>query len=85
MMELSDAIQNVRRSMDARVIGQEPVKEALLLGLVAREHFYLMGEPGCAKTLLAEVAGVHTAANVLNGGAQGDRSPRGARGEPGPG
>jgi MoxR-like ATPase/Mg-chelatase subunit ChlD len=42
--------------MDAHVIGHEPVKEALLLGLLAHEHFYMEGEPGCAKTLLAEVA-----------------------------
>src|SRR3989304_1839268 len=60
-MELADALQNVRRSMDAHVIGHEPVKEALLLGLLAHEHFYVEGEPGCAKTLLAEVA-----ANAVN-------------------
>lgn len=46
--------------LDAFIIGQEGVKEAMLLALIAREHIYLQGEPGCAKTLLAEVAG-HTA------------------------
>jgi len=55
-MSLAQSLHNVRKRMDAHVIGHEPVKEALLLGLVAREHFYVEGEPGCAKTLLAEVA-----------------------------
>ena len=40
--------------MDAFVIGHEAEKEAMLLGLIAREHIYLQGAPGCAKTLLAE-------------------------------
>ena len=60
-MDFAPALQNIRASMDAHVIGHEPVKEALLLGLVAREHIYVLGEPGCAKTLLAEVA-----ANAVN-------------------
>ena len=41
--------------MDAFIIGQNPVKEALLLALIGHEHLYIEGEPGCAKTLLAEV------------------------------
>ena len=55
-MTIAQTLGNVRKSMDAHVIGHEPVKEALLLGLLAHEHFYIEGEPGCAKTLLAEVA-----------------------------
>jgi len=33
-------------ALDAAVIGQEDVKEALVLGLVAREHVYVEGPPG---------------------------------------
>ncbi|MBI3993482.1 MAG: AAA family ATPase [Candidatus Lambdaproteobacteria bacterium] len=54
---LQHTFQTIRGQMDAFVIGQAPVKEALMLGLIAHEHIYLQGEPGCAKTLLAEVAG----------------------------
>lgn len=38
------------------VVGHDDVKEALLLGLLCREHVYLEGPPGIAKTRLAEVA-----------------------------
>ena len=48
-------LHTIRNSMDAFIIGQTPVKEALLLALIAHEHLYIEGEPGCAKTLLAEV------------------------------
>ena len=54
---INAALFAMRERMDAFIVGQEPVKEALLLALIAREHVYLEGEPGCAKTLLAEVAG----------------------------
>ncbi len=37
-----------------RVVGHEDAKHGLLLALVAREHAYLEGPPGCGKTLLAE-------------------------------
>ena len=42
------AFETIRHQMDAYVIGQAPVKEALMLGLIAHEHIYLQGEPGCA-------------------------------------
>jgi MoxR-like ATPase len=42
--------------MDQYVVGHDDVKEAILLGLIAREHIYLEGPPGTAKTMLAELA-----------------------------
>ena len=42
--------------LDERVVGHDDAKRALLLGLVCREHIYLEGPPGTAKTLMAEVA-----------------------------
>ncbi len=41
--------------MDQYVIGHDDVKEAIMLGLIAREHIYLEGPPGTAKTMLAEL------------------------------
>ena len=35
---------------------QTAVKEGILLGLITREHVYLEGPPGVAKTFLAELA-----------------------------
>ena len=49
------ALKEVRSQMDHFVIGHSAVKEAMLLALIAREHIYIQGEPGCAKTLLAEL------------------------------
>lgn len=57
---INDALNTIRERLDEFVIGQDGVKEALILALIGREHLYLQGEPGCAKTLLAEVVG-HTA------------------------
>jgi len=42
--------------MDRYVIGHDDIKEAILLGLIAREHVYVEGPPGTAKTMLAEIA-----------------------------
>ena len=44
---LTDACANV---------SQTAVKEGILLGLITREHVYLEGPPGVAKTFLAELA-----------------------------
>jgi MoxR-like ATPase len=41
--------------MDKYVVGHDDVKEAILLGVIAREHIYLEGPPGTAKTMLAEI------------------------------
>ena len=44
-------ISRLRRSLDARIIGQSQLKDALVLGLVSKEHVYVEGPPGAAKTL----------------------------------
>ncbi len=60
------AARALRAALDMRVVGHDDAKQGLLLALVAREHAYLEGPPGCAKTLLAETlsaaAGARTAA-----------------------
>jgi MoxR-like ATPase len=42
--------------LDAAVVGHGEAKRALLLALLCREHIYLEGPPGAAKTRMAEVA-----------------------------
>ncbi len=46
----------LRCLLDHHVVGHDEVKTALLLALVTREHIYIEGPPGTAKTRLAEVA-----------------------------
>ncbi len=50
-MDLLDAI---RSALDASLVGQADAKTGLLLAVLAREHAYLEGPPGCGKTRLAE-------------------------------
>lgn len=45
----------LKEEMDKLVVGHEEVKIALLLGVMAREHIYVEGPPGTAKTMLAEI------------------------------
>ncbi len=45
----------LKEEMDKLVVGHEEVKNALLLGIIAREHIYVEGPPGTAKTMLAEI------------------------------
>jgi MoxR-like ATPase len=45
----------LRSEMDRFVVGHTAVKTGLLLGLMAREHIYIEGPPGMAKTMLAEL------------------------------
>lgn len=45
----------LKEEMDKLVIGHEEVKISLLLGVIAREHIYVEGPPGTAKTMLAEI------------------------------
>ncbi len=47
--------KTLRDEMDNLVIGHEDVKTALLLGVISREHIYIEGPPGTAKTMLAEI------------------------------
>ena len=56
MQPLYDALNHVRKAMDQFVVGHEDIKEAILLALTAREHVYIEGPPGSAKTMLAEIA-----------------------------
>eukprot|EP00928_Gymnodinium_smaydae_P031400 TRINITY_DN23054_c0_g1_i5.p1 TRINITY_DN23054_c0_g1~~TRINITY_DN23054_c0_g1_i5.p1 ORF type:complete len:771 (-),score=144.81 TRINITY_DN23054_c0_g1_i5:129-2300(-) len=50
-----DGLRSLRRVLDDRVVGQSHAKEAVLLALLAREHAYIEGPPGVAKTYLAEL------------------------------
>ena len=45
----------LKEEMDKLVVGHEEVKLALLLGIIAREHIYIEGPPGTAKTMLSEI------------------------------
>ncbi|MBM3225191.1 MAG: MoxR family ATPase, partial [Candidatus Tectomicrobia bacterium] len=55
LMDVLPGLQQIRGEMDRYVVGHDDVKEAVMLGLVAREHIYLEGPPGTAKTMLAEI------------------------------
>ncbi len=52
---MHERLKPLRELLDARIVGHDDVKRALLLGLVCREHVYLEGPPGAAKTLMAEL------------------------------
>ena len=52
---MSNAFEVLRNEMDELVIGHDDVKTALLLGVIAREHIYIQGPPGTAKTMLSEI------------------------------
>ena len=54
-MAVLEGLAQIRGEMDKYVIGHDDVKEAIMLGLIAREHIYLEGPPGTAKTMLAEI------------------------------
>lgn len=45
----------LKEEMDNHVIGHSDVKMALLLGIISREHIYIEGPPGTAKTMLSEI------------------------------
>jgi MoxR-like ATPase len=53
---MTGALSRLRTLLDRHVVGHDEVKDALLLGLVCREHIYLEGPPGTAKTRMAEIA-----------------------------
>ena len=58
------SLAKLRAELDANVVGQDEVKRAILLGLLAREHVYIEGPPGVAKTRLSEVAAQATGSTV---------------------
>ena len=59
-------LQKLREELDSRVVGQSDVKQAILLGLLAKEHVYVEGPPGVAKTMLSEVAASATGSSVYS-------------------
>jgi MoxR-like ATPase len=60
--QIAASFRRLRQELDRYVIGHDNLKEALILGLIAREHIYIEGPPGIAKTMLAEL--VATATNL---------------------
>lgn len=54
-MDAENPIIALKNEMDKHVIGHEDVKIALLLGVISREHIYIEGPPGTAKTMLSEI------------------------------
>ncbi len=54
-MSQQNPFETLRGQMDRLVVGHEDVKTSLLLGVIAREHIYIEGPPGTAKTMLAEI------------------------------
>ncbi len=63
---IAAALADFRSALDAVAVGQEEAKTGVVLALLAREHAYLEGPPGCGKTWLAEacatLAGARTVA-----------------------
>ena len=53
---MHERLKALRELFDRHVVGHDDAKHALLLGLVCREHLYLEGPPGTAKTRMAELA-----------------------------
>ena len=51
-----ECAESIRAALDAAVVGQAEAKQAVLLAILCREHVYIEGPPGVAKTLTAEVA-----------------------------
>jgi MoxR-like ATPase len=52
---MNHKLKSLRELLDTHVVGHEEAKQVLLLGLVCREHTYLEGPPGSAKTRMAEI------------------------------
>lgn len=57
----STSLSQLRAELDRRVIGQPHVKEGIMLALMTREHIYIEGPPGVAKTYTAEITAQVTA------------------------
>ena len=53
---MKHGLSRLRELLDRHVVGHDDAKQALLLALVCREHIYLEGPPGSAKTRMAELA-----------------------------
>ncbi len=50
---VAPAVDQLRRAVDAALVGQADAKLGLLLAVVAREHAFLEGPPGCGKSQIA--------------------------------
>ncbi|HEX9842156.1 MAG TPA: MoxR family ATPase, partial [bacterium] len=59
---IAASFRTLRQELDRYVVGHGNLKEAMILALIAREHIYVEGPPGIAKTMLAEL--IATAANL---------------------
>ncbi|EOD26371.1 hypothetical protein EMIHUDRAFT_450255 [Emiliania huxleyi CCMP1516] len=53
--KVQPGLDRLRRSFDDHIVGHSDIKEAFLLALLAREHLYIEGPPGVAKTMLSEI------------------------------
>lgn len=49
-------VSKIKSVLDEYVVGHDDIKEGILLALISREHVYIEGAPGTAKTMLAELA-----------------------------
>ncbi len=58
---LSQFVEGIRKEMDKVIIGQEDLKESLVIALLADGHVLLEGVPGLAKTLA-----VKSLANIMD-------------------
>ena len=54
-MNPQNPFEALKQEMDKHVVGHDDVKTALLLGIISREHIYIEGPPGTAKTMLSEI------------------------------
>ena len=61
MATAAGSLRQLRAVLDDHVVGQRQVKEGILLALMTREHIYLEGPPGVAKTFIAEITAQATA------------------------
>ena len=52
LQQLGAAYQRIRSELGKTIVGQEEVKDQLLIALFARGHCIVTGVPGLAKTLL---------------------------------
>ncbi len=50
-----EVFKKLQKELDKHIIGHREVKTALLLGILSREHIYIEGPPGTAKTMLSEI------------------------------
>ena len=53
---IASAVSALRTLLDQRIVGHQDTKDCILLGLAAKEHVFIQGEPGTAKTYAAELA-----------------------------